>query len=456
MSRLAQLLRQFQLPLGASSSDLRKAYFRQAKQLHPDCNPSQTAAAEEFACLRADFEEALKLMEQKAKFGGEPPPFSGENGFENQKWSAAAWSARSQERERRFSFREHMRRNFVYEARGGVPVEGLPQETVYTVVGAFSAGFFLLGIWKFLTSERIGVRHRLGPEWLRPDGDLRTFAPESAPPQPRTLRRALEGMKEKSTSSFPGSLQSPLMAHHAAANDRVWWLERCGATPGCRPMLNSKDERGDTPLHHCARTGQKEACCALLRYNVEQSVNHFGLAPQQLAQQLGHKDVAVILRSHHDPSRLDVASCAARRRIARHPDGLGHRAMPEDGIDFDFDSADCLRQAAKMAGLNLEVPEMTTEQASRWAAQHLEPRHTLEMEVGAGLLVYERPGQVTPDAKGHWHTLRRGKAAVAGIKSEKKLLQGKTKRGLSETGDVLNRAIESDSSRSNTNSSIFK
>eukprot|EP00913_Durusdinium_trenchii_P004934 g4581.t1 len=80
-----------------------------------------------------------------------------------------------------------------------------------------------------------------------------------------------------------------------------------------------------------------------------------------------------------------------------------------DGIDFDFDSADCLRQAAKMAGLNLEVPEMTTEQASRWAAQHLEPRHTLEMEVGAGLLVYERPGQVTPDAKGHWHTLRRGK-----------------------------------------------
>eukprot|EP00913_Durusdinium_trenchii_P004933 g4580.t1 len=120
-------------------------------------------------------DEALKLMEQKAKFGGEPPPFSGENGFENQKW-----------------------RNFVYEARGGVPVEGLPQETVYTVVGAFSAGFFLLGIWKFLTSERIGVRHRLGPEWLRPDGDLRTFAPESAPPQPRTLRRALEGMKELS------------------------------------------------------------------------------------------------------------------------------------------------------------------------------------------------------------------------------------------------------------------
>lgn len=32
-----------------------------------------------------------------------------------------------------------------------------------------------------------------------------------------------------------------------------------------------------------------KACCALLRHRVEQTMNHFGLAPQQLAQQLGHK-----------------------------------------------------------------------------------------------------------------------------------------------------------------------
>ena len=25
---------------------------------------------------------------------------------------------------------------------------------------------------------------------------------------------------------------APMAAHHAAALDRVWWLERCGATPG--------------------------------------------------------------------------------------------------------------------------------------------------------------------------------------------------------------------------------
>lgn len=36
----------------------------------------------------------------------------------------------------------------------------------YTIAGALSAGFFLLGLWKFLTSESIGVRHRLGPEFL--------------------------------------------------------------------------------------------------------------------------------------------------------------------------------------------------------------------------------------------------------------------------------------------------
>ena len=59
--------------------------------------------------------------------------------------------------------------------------------------------------------------------------------------------------------------------------------------PGCRPLLSSKDERGDTPLHHCARLGHAETCCALLRASVEPTENHFGLKPQQLAQQLGHK-----------------------------------------------------------------------------------------------------------------------------------------------------------------------
>jgi len=29
---------------------------------------------------------------------------------------------------------------------------------------------------------------------------------------------------------------APLAAHHAAAMDRVWWLEVCAATPGARKI----------------------------------------------------------------------------------------------------------------------------------------------------------------------------------------------------------------------------
>ncbi len=29
---------------------------------------------------------------------------------------------------------------------------------------------------------------------------------------------------------------APLAAHHAAAMDRVWWLEVCGATPGAHKI----------------------------------------------------------------------------------------------------------------------------------------------------------------------------------------------------------------------------
>eukprot|EP00434_Breviolum_minutum_P043886 symbB.v1.2.039139.t1/scaffold6368.1/size18688/1 len=178
MSRLIQLLRQFQLPVGATSAELRKAYFRQAKKLHPDRNPgSHGQATQEFAQLRADFEEAVKLMEQRktqspygdfgeTTFGGDAEPFP-----EGQRWSAAAWAARSQAPPRRFTFTSETRTPPTppLHPTPGVPVEGLPQDMVYTIAGALSAGFFLLGLWKFLTSESIGVRHRLGPEWLRPD-----------------------------------------------------------------------------------------------------------------------------------------------------------------------------------------------------------------------------------------------------------------------------------------------
>eukprot|EP00439_Symbiodinium_sp_Y106_P029324 s6479_g3.t1 len=74
MSRLAQLLTRFRLPLETTSAELRKAYYREAKLLHPDRNPS-SSGAQAFAQLRADFEEAQKLLEEPQR--GPPHPSDG-------------------------------------------------------------------------------------------------------------------------------------------------------------------------------------------------------------------------------------------------------------------------------------------------------------------------------------------------------------------------------------------
>ncbi|CAE8621151.1 unnamed protein product, partial [Polarella glacialis] len=62
--RLSVLLKQFRLPLDATVRDLRRAYLREAKRLHPDANPSGDLkrATRDFTQLRSDFDEALKLF----------------------------------------------------------------------------------------------------------------------------------------------------------------------------------------------------------------------------------------------------------------------------------------------------------------------------------------------------------------------------------------------------------
>jgi hypothetical protein len=43
------------------------------------------------------------------------------------------------------------------------------------------------------------------------------------------------------------------------------------------------------------------------------------------------EDIAVLLRSWTGSAATDPTALAARRRVARHPDGLGHLAVPEAG-----------------------------------------------------------------------------------------------------------------------------
>ncbi|CAJ1345015.1 unnamed protein product [Effrenium voratum] len=419
MSRLAQLLSRFQLR-ECNVADLRRAYFREAKKLHPDSNPGDRAA-QEFAQLRADYDEALKLFEQRMAPKAAPPredvgPEWGPNG---RRWSASSWAARSQASRRR-AYDEAFRAAPAPEPKPGVPVEGLPQDVVYALATFLTASLAMLGVWKFFTSDTawLRARHRLGPEWLR-GSDVDHVHSYVAPGK---LRNALEGeapSQAKAPHFAVTSNGSPLAAHRAAAAGKVWWLERCSAVPGCRGLLCSKDERGDTPLHFCAREGNSEACCALLRAGVSVWVpNHFGLAPEQLAQQLGHKEVVTLLRAWRSPAEAPHLA-SARRRVLRHPDGLGHLETPEatEDVLFAFEAGRCLQQAVSMAaGIHLELPSISASGPTELAVldalpislERIErPRAVEELRNCQGLLVHEPRAAVTLDAQSHWHALRR-------------------------------------------------
>mmetsp|Transcript_30604 Transcript_30604/g.46197 ORF Transcript_30604/g.46197 Transcript_30604/m.46197 type:complete len:216 (-) Transcript_30604:154-801(-) len=61
-ARLKELLRHFELPPAATQAELRKAYYAQAKMLHPDIAGKESA--DEFRDLKATYEEALNLIRE--------------------------------------------------------------------------------------------------------------------------------------------------------------------------------------------------------------------------------------------------------------------------------------------------------------------------------------------------------------------------------------------------------
>eukprot|EP00439_Symbiodinium_sp_Y106_P035329 s6479_g4.t1 len=272
--------------------------------------------------------------------------------LDGKRWSAASWAARSQAPPNFRGFRESP------ESRPEptVPVVGLPHEVVYTFTAVVS-GVILFGFLYHLSQERPAsprfTQPSSGPQELSPPRRYCQHALllQNANGRSPQLRVALENFsKAEGVAAAPAPFAAQA-AHRAAAANEVGWLEHCGTDKACRPLLFAGDERDDTPLHHGARAGRTEAVSALIRLGADPArLNRFGLAPEHLAAQLGHKDTAFVLRSVRTvrDGAGDPAAQAAAKRAMRHPDDLGHFVQEPQALSPT--AAQSLRCAAKMTG----------------------------------------------------------------------------------------------------------
>lgn len=494
--RLASLLRTFHLSPGASASDLKQAYFKEAKRLHPDTKGQKGhAASKDFLSLKDRYEEAMGLLE---------------------KVKNTDWHQHSQDELHRgpYGFREDgsnfnsgRQHNQSWETgphsqESAIPCTGFPERTVYMITGA------IVSIFAAFLGLKVGS---YGEEDFNKIKSMREFKDPAVAEQNQrnsaaSLRQALElssgeqhaglgvgvlcGQPENATAARRAAESDVMDAPHqdaswyhrvrrarraksnadeggvgaqfrdgvalnpvhvAAQDGYVWWLERCGAVPSCHALLNERDRRGDTPLHHCARRGQGAACRTLLRLGADPDVqNKWQLWSEDLAAHEGHTDLADLLRH----TRLkDSRSSSARSlrvsqlasSIGRHPDSLGMLAEPSGGVVyFGPHSSESLRHAVNLAAgseVLQHLRKRSGESASGSRVDHVEGavqqaldrvRNALEdsgftLEAApvsaasrdpygwashedgkevCGLLVFEPPGQVSRDAPGHWVAVR--------------------------------------------------
>mmetsp|Transcript_118145 Transcript_118145/g.229684 ORF Transcript_118145/g.229684 Transcript_118145/m.229684 type:complete len:540 (+) Transcript_118145:51-1670(+) len=337
MCRLATLLSRFQLPPVATTAELKRAYLRDAKRLHPDCNPraDRDSAAQAFVRLKADFEEALGLLERSGNAADRQAEFS--SGWPQQsrstRWSSAAWAADSTARHMEAEARASRYTN-------GVPTVGLSPKVVYPAAAALSVSvFFAL----FLQSDNTNDAEPTG-------ASRRGFRLRHVLEQDDNSHGAPNHEDVSSDAHMLADLDRSLVdeqvdsaAHIAAGIGRVWWIERCGASPSCRVQLELGNENGDTPLHFCARGGKKLACQTLLRLGVDPvKRNRWGLTPEHLAHYSGHGETASLIRGVRQGT---FDEC---RAAGRHPDGLGLSTRQKWDV-AGMRSSESLRHATNLA-----------------------------------------------------------------------------------------------------------
>mmetsp|Transcript_157650 Transcript_157650/g.278252 ORF Transcript_157650/g.278252 Transcript_157650/m.278252 type:complete len:210 (+) Transcript_157650:163-792(+) len=203
--RVTQLLKRFELPPTATQAQLRAAYYKKAKVLHPDI--AGPGSAEEFRKIKKEYEEAMKLLRGGGEAGGFGPdgahgfrrPGEREQGPESSEWHGPQgeyWRANmfheGKFKGRRVDFdpnqfrsgqRSHVRSDgqggYYYEASGaGGTSRGAahehrssslnngptPAQRLRQVI-VVSSGIFAGALWTFRTSRQTAARRGMPPAY---------------------------------------------------------------------------------------------------------------------------------------------------------------------------------------------------------------------------------------------------------------------------------------------------
>lgn len=279
--RLTQLLGRLGLPRNATEVDLRSAYYRQAKNVHPDSGGVRASQAH-FITLKQDFDEALKLISVRAT----------QETIHVKRHSTAG----AQERNAAWS-----------EDTGSGPT-GISMSWL-AVFGGLFVGAAVTGSVRsdYDTGCNLDTDQSTKPISAKPqtNAPCRIKQDLSKPQNGYYKSRVAKSEPHISLQKRPHAKQRGLLRippiHQAAEDGLAEWMHYAGERSGSE-VFKMLDGRGQTPLHYCARAGQRDACAVALKYYCDPHArDNSGKTPLDLARDAGHAEIFEMLQSGRRP-----------------------------------------------------------------------------------------------------------------------------------------------------------
>mmetsp|Transcript_123068 Transcript_123068/g.244986 ORF Transcript_123068/g.244986 Transcript_123068/m.244986 type:complete len:329 (-) Transcript_123068:165-1151(-) len=296
--RLALLLHRFGIRNNQpTASQLRAAYFREARKLHPDAGGRSDGA--DFVQLTRDYDEARVLLERMTS--ASRVVLKNASGFA---WAQSAAAPTSTT----WASTEHH----------DMEAPGLPPPLFFFVLGSVTTLAFVLSRVRSKLSkpQEVPVAPRLGVTGAEASHATHALSAcktvvDGAPLVRKASgredilvtgyysKRVKKGEPGDALKSRPHSKQrgstyiSPV--HSAAEDGLAEWLHWAGERSKVSLCL-SLDRLQQTPLHYGARAGQLDACAVLLKFQANPlAADSEGRTPLDLARNAGHSELAEML-----------------------------------------------------------------------------------------------------------------------------------------------------------------